>query len=155
MFDILVYLFETYTVMEQFPASAVLVRKLSAVGFEQAEISAALSWLNKLEKRVVDPGLRAASSLSMRLLDGREQARLPLECRSFLLFLENAQAIDSRLREVILEQALLLSDETISLAKLKIITLMVLWRHQPQIDAINSLLLEELLVADESQLPVH
>lgn len=155
MFDILVYLFETYPVMDQFPASAVLVRKLSAVGFEQAEISAALNWLSKLEKRVADPSLLAASSPSVRLLDSREEARLSLECRSFLLFLENAQAIDSRLREVILEQALLLADETISLAKLKIITLMVLWRHQPQIEAINSLLLEELLVADESPLPVH
>ena len=42
MFDILVYLYETYYRPDACPDSAALVKKLSAVGFEEDEMSKAL-----------------------------------------------------------------------------------------------------------------
>ena len=43
MFDILVYLFETYYTPQACPKADVLAHKLAAVGFEDEEINEALS----------------------------------------------------------------------------------------------------------------
>ncbi len=48
MFDVLVYLYETYWRPDACPDHAQLTRKLSAVGFESDEIQEALSWLDGL-----------------------------------------------------------------------------------------------------------
>ena len=45
MFDILVYLYETYYRPDACPEPAALAKKLSAVGFDDVEISEALVWL--------------------------------------------------------------------------------------------------------------
>lgn len=150
MFDILVYLFENYAQPGHFPAVSVLARKLTAVGFESDDISAALKWLADLESTDVrvqcgtpprDPG-------AIRLYAEREQARLPVACRGFLSFLEQAGAIDGPLREMIVEQAFALGTDRITLARLKIIVLMVLWRRHPAIESVNALLLDELLTLE-------
>lgn len=151
MFDILVYLFETYTQPGACPESAVLARKLSAVGFEQEDISAALEWLSGLES-LADVKRLAAGPRSLRLYCAAELAKLPAECRGFLCFLENADAIDPVLREMIIERAMVLREPLISLDKLKIIVLMVLWRRHESLD---TLLLEELLSADDDLPFVH
>lgn len=48
MFDVLVYLYETYWRPDACPDSAQLARKLTAVGFENDEIQEALNWLEGL-----------------------------------------------------------------------------------------------------------
>jgi Smg protein len=48
MFEVLVYLYETYYRPDACPDSAALAKKLSAVGFEEEEISSALGWLTDL-----------------------------------------------------------------------------------------------------------
>lgn len=157
MFDILVYLFETYAQPGSFPESSVLARKLSAIGFEQEDISAALEWLSGLEDLTDDDYdcYRAADALSMRVYCDRELAKLPAECRGFLHFLENAGAIDAVLREMIIERAMVLHQSSVPLAKLKIIVLMVLWRRHQSIESLDALLLEELLTAEDSLPFVH
>ena len=66
MFDILVYLYETYYRPDACPEPAALARKLSAVGFDDVEITEALDWLNGLAE--------AASELSRRRLALRVSA---------------------------------------------------------------------------------
>ncbi|MDD5175834.1 MAG: DUF494 domain-containing protein [Sterolibacterium sp.] len=151
MFDILVYLFETYTQPGACPESSVLARKLSAIGFEQEDISAALEWLSALEF-LDDEHRFAAGPSSLRLYCAVELAKLPTECRGFLCFLESAQVIDPVLREMIIERAMVLREPHVSLDKLKIIVLMVLWRRHHSLD---TLLLEELLSADHHSTIVH
>lgn len=151
MFDILVYLFETYHQPGTCPAPAVLARKLSAAGFKQDDISAALEWLSGLEKLAGEEG-RAAGPRSTRLYCAEERLKLPAHCIGFLVFLENAGAIDAVLREMIIEQAMVLPGATVSLGKLKIIVLMVMWRRHQSLDA---LLLEELLSEDDGQFYLH
>lgn len=148
MFDILVYLFETYAQPGAFPETEVLARKLSAIGFEHDDIAAALEWLSGLEN-LGESGLCNASGASaQRVYCSVELAKLPVECRSFLYFLENAGAIDGILREMIVESAMALREASVPLDKLKIIVLMVLWRrHEP----VDMLLLEELLSAEDDQ----
>ena len=144
MIDILVYLFEHYP-PDACPETAVLERKLTAAGFDGDEISAALSWLE---------GFPAAGAFrppadtgAMRIYDPEEQDRLPAPCRGFLTFLEQHDAVDARLREIIIERALALPDGEVSLDRLKVIVLAVIWRYRHEVDA---LILEELLAEDVS-----
>ncbi|MFA7268135.1 MAG: DUF494 domain-containing protein [Sterolibacterium sp.] len=151
MFDILVYLFETYTQPSACPESAVLARKLSAIGFEQEDIAAALEWLAGLESLAFEQRLVPFSN-SQRLYCAAEQAKLPVECRGFLYFLENSEVIDAVLREMIVERTMVLREPLVSLDKLKVIVLMVLWRRDQSLD---TLLLEELLSADDHSSLAH
>lgn len=143
MIDILVYLFENY-LPDACPPPSVLAKKLSAAGFETNDISAALAWLDGLAGEVVAPCLPAAAA-STRIFDSREQDRLSVECRGFISFLEQHAAIDTALREAIIERALALPDESVSLDRLKIIVLAVIWRYRHEVDA---LILEELLAEE-------
>jgi len=144
MIDILVYLFENY-LPDACPEPAVLARKLSAAGFGNDDISAALSWLDGLageeNGRCRSPALAGA----IRIYDEDEQERLPTQCRGFIAFLEQQQAIDAPLREAIIERALALPDAEVSLDRLKVIVLAVVWRYRHEVDA---LILEELLAED-------
>jgi len=143
--DILVYLFENY-LPDACPEPAILARKLTAAGFEQEEISEALTWLDGLEQsETVLLHLRPQGE-AIRIYGTEEINRLPLECRGFLTFLEQAGTLDPELRELVIERALALTDGEISVSKLKVIVLAVLWRRQHEFDA---LVLEELLTQDE------
>ena len=57
------------------------------------------------------------------------------------------RALPPALRELVIERAIA-TDSALSLSKLKVIVLMVMWRHQHSLD---TLLLEELLAADEDE----
>lgn len=147
MIDILVYLFENY-LPDACPEPTILARKLTAAGFEQEEISEALNWLDGLDRsEAVMIRLRPQGS-GIRLYDEEEQARLPLECRSFLAFLEQTGTLDPELRELVVERAMALADREIPLAKLKVIVITVMWRRQCEFDA---LVLEELLTEVEDE----
>jgi Smg protein len=148
MFDIFVYLFENYR-PEACPDAEVLARKLSAAGFEEDDISAALTWLDGLAGSDGDTVAAApASPSSLRIYDDAEQSKLCTEARGFLVFLEHAGALDGPLREAVVERAMALPDRAVSLDKIKIIVLMVMWRrHQP----LDALLLEELLAEDDDE----
>ena len=67
MFDVLVYLYETYYRPDACPDSEALVKKLSAVGFEEEEISKALGWLTDLAETAGTPDvIEHAAGLSAR-----------------------------------------------------------------------------------------
>lgn len=146
MFDILVYLFENYVHATACPESDQLARKLSAAGFEQDEISEALDWLAGLRRHATtSPLLAMPSQGAMRIYSAEEQVRLDAECRGFLTFLENAGALDAATREIIIERTLALEGFNVSLRRLKVIVLMVLWQRELLDDG---LIIDELLGVD-------
>ncbi len=151
MFDILVYLFESYIHADACPESKQLARKLSAAGFEDDEISEALEWLAGL-RQITESSHQAVvpSANAMRLYADKEKARINVECRGFLAFLENAGALDARGRELIIERAMALGDFTLTLGRLKVIVLMVLWQREQPMD---SLILDELLADEDDDTP--
>jgi Smg protein len=150
MFDILVYLFENYVHADACPEPAQLARKLTAAGFEEEEIADALEWLSGL--RQMSDGespSHCARPGSLRVYAQDELLRLGVECRGFLLFLENSGILDAACREMIVERALALGETEIELENLKVIVLMVLWQQDRPI---NGLILDELLNdADEPE----
>jgi len=140
MIDILVYLFENYHDFSSHPKSGDLARKLSALGFESGEISAALDWLTGLNNFPTSEfvcGIR-----SLRIYSVSEQQKLGVECLSFIIFLESAGLITPALRELIIERGMILEDDPVPLAKFKIIVLMVLWSREQDLEP---LIVEELL----------
>jgi Smg protein len=143
MFDILVYLFENYYQAQAYPDYDTLERKLHAAGFENDDIHDALDWLNSLTRRP-DEGIPESldARSSFRGYSKDESAKLPLECRGFIAFLESAKILTPLLRELIIERAMGLPSEIVGLDKLKVIVLMVLWTRRGNVDA---LVLDELI----------
>lgn len=147
MFEILVYLFENYAHVDACPAPDQLARKLSAAGFEDEDISAALDWLSGLDSRADDQRPQiSASSRSFRAYSREECTQLDAGCRGFIAFLEGSGVLNPLMREIMIERAMALSEGRLTLSKLKVIVLIVLWsQHQ----ALDTLILEELLSDDE------
>ena len=144
MFDVLVYLFETYYAAESTPDADTLSERLSAAGFENDDISDALDWLRELteekEEAIVLPGLE--QSHGTRTFSRSESAKLSVEARGFRAFLETSRAVTPTVRESIIDRAIALDAEPVPLDQFKVIALMVLWAREGSLD---SLILEELL----------
>ena len=143
MFDILVYLFENYYHNAATPDHDALAEKLTAAGFENGDINDALDWLRGLGTPQEDTYPEA-----FELCDGfrgytsEELAKLSTESRGFLAFLEGARVLTPPLRELIIDRAMAIEDDTVEIDKLKVIALMVLWARRGNVD---TLILEELL----------
>lgn len=154
MFDVLVYLYETYYRPDACPDSEALVKKLSAVGFEEEEISKALGWLTDLAEATNEFAesypQQTVFSFGIRIYAQQEMDVLGTEAVGFLQFLESAKVIDPIQREIIIERALAVSDSQVSLDKIKVIVLMVLWSQGKEPDA---LIFDELFSTDEDSEP--
>jgi Smg protein len=150
MFDVLVYLYETYYRPDACPDPDALVKKLSSIGFEDDEISQALGWLTDLNVTTTELAHRfpeqAERSFGIRLYAPQELNVLSTAAVGFIQFLESAKLLDSLQREIVIERALAASQTPISLDKLKVIVLMVLWSQGKEPD---SLMFDELFWDNE------
>ena len=147
MFDVLVYLYETYWRPDACPDHAQLTRKLSAVGFESEEIEDALTWLDGLAKSA--PGDTVAQSAQgMRVYTDAERDLLGDESISFISFLESSGVLPPAMREMVLDRAKAVGDGPIDLDDLKVIVLMVFWSLGEEPDA---LILDELSLSPEQR----
>jgi len=144
MFDILLYLYDNYLVMDQHPDPEVLSRKLTAAGFEAAEIDRALDWLSSLDTLTPEAPLPPTSGT--RIYSREEQSRIDTEGLSFLSFLESSGLLPAEAREWVLDRALALDDSEIPADKIKWIALLAISRLQGPGDA---LWLEDLVRSGE------
>lgn len=151
MYDVLVYLFENCQQTEVAYDSDRVAKKLSAAGFEDADISEALHWLAGVV-RAPQAGLDKLpdAQRSFRAFAPRELAKLDAECRGFLLTLEHSGILNPQTRELVIERSLAASGEALSLEQLKLIVLMVLWNQQT---ATSRLVAEDLFSAPQARLP--
>ncbi|MCC2596315.1 DUF494 domain-containing protein [Pusillimonas sp. MFBS29] len=151
MFDILVYLFENYYTPQACPEADVLAHKLAAVGFEHEDINDALGWLHGLAQTTEECGKLAQTQLgnSKRIFTEYEYQSLGTEAIGFITFLDNSGVLPPALREILIERAQATGETPISLAKIKIIALMVLWSQEAEVD---HLVFEELLADDQTRL---
>ncbi len=156
--DVLLYLFEHY-----FTEDADLVRdrdslksgplfeELGQAGFSPAEINKAFDWLDALAvQRPIPSPLRADGPT--RIYAGPELVKLDVECRGFLLFLEQHRVLDAGQRELVLDRAMALDQDELDLDDLKWVVLMVLF-NQPGSEAAYAWM-ETQMFEDEPE-PVH
>ncbi|MES2153329.1 MAG: DUF494 domain-containing protein, partial [Pseudomonadota bacterium] len=136
MFDILVYLYETYYRPDACPEPAALARKLSAVGFDDEEISEALVWLTDLTEMAGEEQSAVIASTGTRFYVQREYDAIGSDALGFIQFLESAKVLTAVQREIVVERALALDESPVGLGKLKIIVLMLLWSQGKEPDAL-------------------
>lgn len=151
MYDIFVYLFENCHRADISDDNNLIAKKLSAAGFEESEISEALSWLAGVlhaKHRSVAPVPGATRAI--RAFAPKECAKLDADCRGLLIHLEGIGVLDPHLRELVIDRAMAAAGRALSLDQLKLIVLMVLWNLQTPA---SRLIAEELLTPDTSRLP--
>ncbi len=127
--DVLMYLFENYQHGEFADTGNQenLREELTAAGFPLDEVNHAFAWLDGLSNQRQHPlifGLRG----SLRIYAREEQARLSVECRGFLLYLEQLGILDSATREVVIDRLMAIEDE-IDLDRVKWVCLLVMVNH--------------------------
>jgi Smg protein len=126
MFDILLYLYDTYLLTEHFPEPEQLSRKLSAAGFEDEAIGEALEWLAALDDLAADEA--DDTPPAMCIYCDEEISRLASDGRGFLTYLEGAGLLPPHAREWVIERAMALDDAEVSAARVKWIALLALWK---------------------------
>ena len=156
MFEVLVYVYENYWRGDACPELFRLERKLGAVGFDSDEIRQALNWLDGLNLAAQCTQWRATetppvasrqnlatlqSAHSMRVYSAAEQDHLGAACLGFISFLESSGVLPSPMREIVIDRAMAVADDEVTLDDLKIIILMVYWSFGEEPDA---LVLDEL-----------
>lgn len=151
MYDILVYLFENCQQYELSNEKDRVAKKLSAAGFDDSDISEALSWLAGVARgphRIVAPV--PASGAASRAYAPKELAKLDAECRGLLIHFEQAGILTPQTREHVIERALAATGEGLTPEQLKLVVLMVLWNQQlPS----SRLIAEDLLSPPGVRLP--
>lgn len=133
--DVLMYLFQNYMDNDNDadPDRESIQTELLAAGFPSREIQQAFEWLDGLVDRQVVP--LPFNPSSHRIYVDQELARLDVECRGFLLFLEQGGILDPETRELVIDRVMALETDDISLHQLKWIILMVLFNQPGQEEA--------------------
>ena len=91
-----------------------------------------------------------ASSTGTRFYVQQESDVLGAAAIGFIQFLESAKVLSPLQREIVIERALALDEAPVSLGKLKVIVLMLLWSQGKEPDA---LMFDDLFVDDEDLPP--
>lgn len=133
--DVLLYLFEHYFTEDADPVRDrdSLQSGLLQAGFSPAEAGKAFDWLDALAAQRPGAGAPRADG-PIRMFSLQEEAKLDVESRGFLMFLEQHGVIDADRRELVLDRAMALDQDTIDLDDLKWVVLMVLF-NQPGAEA--------------------
>lgn len=150
VFDVLLYLFENYMDEdpELMPDPDSIRTELIAAGFPHRDIDKAFQWLESLtQSQSIQPTMP-----TFRIYAPEEMAKLDQECRGLLLFLEQSGILNSSNRELVIDRAMALSAEELSLENLKWIVLMVLFSQPDQEVAFARM---EDLVYDNTPIALH
>ena len=147
MFDILMFLFESYFYAGNYPDPDKLSLKLSAAGFEDDDINRALDWLSGLKTLTQADYPAVINDSGLRCYADLELTRISPEALRFVTFWEQTRMITPVEREMILDRAVALRREHLPLDKIKLIALMVLWNQHDELDP---LVVEDLLTPAHS-----
>ncbi|MDN3697443.1 DUF494 family protein [Vibrio cortegadensis] len=152
MMDILMYLFETYihSEAELQVDQDELEDELTRAGFHQKDIYKALHWLEELaalQESDNHSAISTGSATSIRIYTKSEVARIDMECRGFLLFLEQVGVLTTEIREMVIDRVMGLETDDFELDDLKWIILMVLFNVPGNENAYTQM--EELLYSKE------
>lgn len=123
IFDVLIYLFENYLEdeIDVLPNSHAIRNELLQIGFAPPNVSQAFDWLESLSEQE----LFTCQTSAFRIFSEPEKARLDIDCRNLLIFLEHTGILSPDSREIVIDRAMALEEE-ILLDELKWIVLMVL-----------------------------
>lgn len=130
--DVLLYLFETYSDQEPDAADQdVLREELLKAGFGEPEVDSALDWLDGLNETSA-PFAGVPGERSIRVYNEVELRRLDLDCRGYLLYLEQIGILSPAQREIVIERLMALGAGGVDREQVKWVVLMVLFAQAGQ-----------------------
>jgi|TARA_B110000971_G_scaffold172784_1_gene177691 Smg protein len=131
MFDLLIYMFENYLSTQNQLDFNNMTQELEAAGFDNDEIEKAFDWFSQLklmsDKIPLSSKLKANNKL--RVYTESELEKITCDGLGFILFLEQAQVLSSIEREIIIDRAMALSQNIISIDEVRWIVMMTLWNN--------------------------
>ncbi|NNF17480.1 MAG: DUF494 domain-containing protein [Gammaproteobacteria bacterium] len=134
--DVLMYLFETYIGedIEPEPDRNILRIELENAGFNNQVVSHALEWLDDLGEGDDDFDYAVLGN-STRIFNSREIRRLDVDCRGYIVYLEQIGILNATQRERVLDRIFALAERDIDIEDIKWVVLMVLFTQPGQEDA--------------------
>jgi len=131
--DVLLYLFQNFMDgdFEGEPDRKVLEDQLLDAGFHDHEIEHAFTWLDDLATNQ-ESNKGNIKNHSFRLFTDEETDKLDVDCRGFLLYLENMGVLTAESRELVIDRVMALDSYDFDIERLKWVVLMVLFNHPEQ-----------------------
>ncbi|MCB1741851.1 MAG: DUF494 domain-containing protein [Gammaproteobacteria bacterium] len=150
VFDVLMYLFENYLDTDvDFESDQETLRdELVGAGFPGLSVDKAFDWLEGLGDEDEDD-LPFSSPHTTRIYTREEMDRLDVECRGFILFLEQVGVLDGMTRERVIDRVMALECEEFDLEQLKWVVLMVLFNRPGRESMYNWM--EDLVIEHASE----
>ena len=129
--DVLIYLFDHYIEQEfmLIPNQTDLKSQLNQAGFADIQIDKAIDWLEGLAIKKDGLDESVVCSKSTRVFSDIENKKLDVECKGFLIFLEQSGVLDYEDRELVIDRVMALETDVIELQQLKWVVLMVLFNR--------------------------
>ena len=132
MFDVIIYLFESYMQVDQNVEvdAQEITDELLEEGFQSSDISKALSWLDHLSglhEQAAENYIEQEKPTSHRIYSALEQKRINSEGQGYIFYLEQADILNTYTREIVIDCAMLLDVNELALHDLKWLILMVLF----------------------------
>ncbi len=154
VFDVLMYLFETYVDTEDDPDTDQneLRDELVRAGFGDPEIDRALDWLDGLTEHQDSLVYNSQTENGTRIYNDLEQARIDVGCRGYISYLEQIRILSPPQREILIDRLLALDTPDIDVDQVKWVVLMVLFSQPGQESAYARM---EDLVFEESSGVIH
>ncbi len=109
-----------------------LVEELLSVGFEAEEIDAAFSWMESLSLQAGKALPQQLQVPSCRIFTSEEKRVLSTEAQGFLARLRMMGILDDEIQEEIIEKALQVSEDGVSLKEIKTITALALFTRSQE-----------------------
>lgn len=130
MFEVLVFMFENYFAHHAMPDNDVMEQELSAAGFQQTDIDGAFDWYEEMKSRLTQPDINYSHQYSgMRVFSELELKKINTESIGFMLFLQQANVISDTERDLIVDRAMALKQQVITIEEIRWITMIALWNE--------------------------
>lgn len=130
MFEVLVYMFENYFEANIRPDQNTLAKELFAAGFDTDDINGAFDWFSALEEMANQAGSATpGQGAGLRVYAEAETKKLSSESLSFIMFLEQAKVLNAAQRELVVDRAIALPQQEVSIEETRWIVLMALWNQ--------------------------
>jgi Smg protein len=153
MLDLLIYMFENYLSTQNQLDFNNMTQELEAAGFDNDEIEKAFDWFSQLKLMAdkIPPSSKLKANDKLRIFTGPELEKIACDGLGFILFLEQAKVLNSIEREIIIDRAMALNQNIISVDEVRWIVMMTLWNNGRE----NDYLFVEDALYQKEQLNLH
>tara|TARA_B110000444_G_scaffold172960_1_gene161810 strand:+ start:1447 stop:1908 length:462 start_codon:yes stop_codon:yes gene_type:complete len=149
MFELLIYMFENYLSSKNYIDYNNVSMELEAAGFDNEDIEDAFDWFSQL-KVMSDKTPLAKGTFNnenLRIFTEKEYKKISSDGLGFILFLEQAKILTPAEREIIVDRAMALNQNIITIDEVRWVVMMALWNNGKENDY---LFVEDALYAKDS-----